>query len=285
MHVLGLLRNGLSRTATPASGSAATVPVDGDPRAITAPALVVYEQGTLTRVQTLLDGPIVLGRSESCAISLPDRNVSRLHCEFGIDRGRVVVTDLGSTNGTHLYGRRVGSEPLMNGDEVAVGQSLVKLIDAGGEANRPALIARMRHLLLDPASGLLNGRGFRARLDAWLVLCDADTMASLVLVDTSGLADEAWASAGIALRTALPPCACAGRLDRDRIAVMLIESDDSDPRCAAGAAESLLATLPKAPAKSPFPTGIARGRIRPSHIRQLFRQAEDSLHEARWRNC
>ena len=53
--------------------------------------------------QVLLDeGTITLGRSRSCTVQLEDPILSRQHCAITVDDGRVVVADLGSSNGTFV---------------------------------------------------------------------------------------------------------------------------------------------------------------------------------------
>ena len=67
-----------------------------------------------------------LGRSRQCDVVLDDPNVSRQHAEIRPRGGSWVVTDLGSTNGSQLNGRRIeGPEVLKPGDEIKVGTSVV----------------------------------------------------------------------------------------------------------------------------------------------------------------
>jgi len=51
---------------------------------------------------------ITLGRGANCDISMPTAsNVSGIHCVIQVAGGQVTVTDLGSTNGTFIGGRRL----------------------------------------------------------------------------------------------------------------------------------------------------------------------------------
>jgi pSer/pThr/pTyr-binding forkhead associated (FHA) protein len=55
-----------------------------------------------------------------------DPNVSRSHAEIRPRGGSWVVSDLNSTNGTRLNGRRLqGPEVLKPGDEIELGTSLL----------------------------------------------------------------------------------------------------------------------------------------------------------------
>ena len=65
---------------------------------------------------------VTLGRSRSSDVMIDDANVSRAHAEIRPHGSTWVLTDLGSTNGTRLNGRRVTQpEVLGPGDEIEVG--------------------------------------------------------------------------------------------------------------------------------------------------------------------
>ncbi|MDA8310946.1 MAG: DUF3662 and FHA domain-containing protein [Actinomycetota bacterium] len=69
------------------------------------------------------DGPVTLGRLPECDVVLNDPNVSRRHAEFRRVTDGVVVTDLGSTNGTRVNGVPVREQLLASGDEITVGST------------------------------------------------------------------------------------------------------------------------------------------------------------------
>ena len=55
---------------------------------------------------------------------ISDINVSRTHAEISLSpQGAWVITDLGSTNGTYVNGRAVASQPLNEGDHIAMGST------------------------------------------------------------------------------------------------------------------------------------------------------------------
>jgi hypothetical protein len=64
---------------------------------------------------------VLIGRSRDCDITLEDPNASRRHAELRNEDGNWVVTDLGSTNGVKVNGRRVQEAVLQPGDELAFG--------------------------------------------------------------------------------------------------------------------------------------------------------------------
>jgi hypothetical protein len=76
----------------------------------------------------LVVGPtgVTLGRSRQCDVVLEDPNVSRQHAEIRPRGGSWVLTDLGSTNGSSVNGRRIDSpEVLKPGDEIEIGTSVI----------------------------------------------------------------------------------------------------------------------------------------------------------------
>jgi hypothetical protein len=67
-----------------------------------------------------------IGRSRECEVVVDDANVSRKHAELRLRGGAWILTDLGSTNGTRLDGRRIERpEPLEPGDRIEVGASVI----------------------------------------------------------------------------------------------------------------------------------------------------------------
>ena len=71
-------------------------------------------------------GGATIGRGRQADVVLNDPNVSRQHAEIRPRGGSWVITDLGSTNGSQLNGRRIdGSEVLREGDEIELGASVL----------------------------------------------------------------------------------------------------------------------------------------------------------------
>jgi serine phosphatase RsbU (regulator of sigma subunit) len=72
--------------------------------------LTVVEGMTIQRAVPITVEALVLGRDPSRAFHLPDADVSRAHCELRLAGERVLVRDLGSTNGTLLDGSELVGE-------------------------------------------------------------------------------------------------------------------------------------------------------------------------------
>jgi hypothetical protein len=85
---------------------------------------VLVVDGPGTRHE-LTEGSNVIGRGTEADIRLPDTGVSRKHVDVQLEHGHVAAEDLGSTNGTLVNGRRVGRQPLTDGDVIRIGHSVL----------------------------------------------------------------------------------------------------------------------------------------------------------------
>jgi pSer/pThr/pTyr-binding forkhead associated (FHA) protein len=71
---------------------------------------------------------VVLGRSPEADINLDDPYASEFHLRLNNRDGKLVLTDLGSTNGTYVNGRRVTTPVDLNrGDAVQVGKTVMEV--------------------------------------------------------------------------------------------------------------------------------------------------------------
>ena len=69
-----------------------------------------------------LPGPVAtIGRGVDCDVRLDDTGVSRRHAEIRLTGGVATITDLRSTNGTTVNGKRVTTRKLADGDRLLLG--------------------------------------------------------------------------------------------------------------------------------------------------------------------
>jgi len=73
------------------------------------------------RTYPLAIGSTVIGRGDQATLRLPDVGISRRHARLDFDGAQVVLTDLGSTNGTMVNGQRVSAVALNPGDMIQIG--------------------------------------------------------------------------------------------------------------------------------------------------------------------
>ncbi len=84
---------------------------------------LVIERGPQTGMSYVLpQGNTTVGRHPESDIFLNDVTVSRQHCRFVLEEGRLMLEDSGSTNGTYVNDARVDEAQLRAGDEVLVGR-------------------------------------------------------------------------------------------------------------------------------------------------------------------
>jgi pSer/pThr/pTyr-binding forkhead associated (FHA) protein len=87
----------------------------------------------------LMDGVNSIGRHDDCLIRIRSAQVSRRHCEVFEDKGKLMVKDLGSSNGTFVNGKRVlGQQPLKAGDVLSIGGVSLQVGVAGAPSPAPA---------------------------------------------------------------------------------------------------------------------------------------------------
>lgn len=77
------------------------------------------------RIISDLEPPLTIGREEDNGIQLNDERVSRFHAKIQEDSGRIILTDLESTNGSRVNGHPVQMHVLRIGDQVSIGRCLL----------------------------------------------------------------------------------------------------------------------------------------------------------------
>jgi predicted component of type VI protein secretion system len=132
----------------PQSPASAPAPVPAEPADAEAGRTMVYgssgriaepleEQARMRQATALIilgDKRIIvgsagatLGRSRQCDVVVDDPNVSRTHAELRPRGGSWVLTDLGSTNGSSVNGRRIDAPTVVRpGDEIELGTATMK---------------------------------------------------------------------------------------------------------------------------------------------------------------
>lgn len=92
--------------------------------------LKVTEPSGTTRVLPFAEEDILLGRERTCDLVIDDEQASRQHARLGLNtEGAIVITDLGSTNGTRLNGRKISDDMIVRvGDDIRIGGHHVRLV-------------------------------------------------------------------------------------------------------------------------------------------------------------
>jgi hypothetical protein len=77
------------------------------------------------KVYESLATPVTIGREEGNTVQLNDERISRFHIKIQEDLGKLVLTDLESTNGTRVNGEDAQLRILRFGDVIALGRSVL----------------------------------------------------------------------------------------------------------------------------------------------------------------
>ena len=94
------------------------------------PAELVVVRGETEKGRSvkLRGGGHVIGRGPDADIVIDDPYASEFHARVGIQDGKVLVHDLGSTNGTYVNGRRVTTPAAVStGDTVQIGKTILEV--------------------------------------------------------------------------------------------------------------------------------------------------------------
>lgn len=84
------------------------------------------------------DREFVVGRSSELDMVLVEDMVSRKHAKISTKAGQVVITDMGSTNGTFVNGEKVRKTRLKEGDRILIGTSILKVVAASNGGVSPS---------------------------------------------------------------------------------------------------------------------------------------------------
>jgi DNA-binding NtrC family response regulator len=97
--------------------------------------MLVFERGSSWVFELPTSGEIVIGRGDSAELRLRDNAVSRRHATMRLVDRDVVLTDLGSHNGTFVNGEKlIGERRLASGDSLAICSATLALYTSAPSA-------------------------------------------------------------------------------------------------------------------------------------------------------
>src|SRR5262245_57453034 len=105
-------------------------------------AKLVVAKGKTDVREIALDGEsTIIGRRNDCSLRIPSPLVSRQHCVLKRAENRLLVKDLGSSNGTFVNGAKVKQKELKSGDTLGVGP-ITFIVQLGDKVLSPSDTAR-----------------------------------------------------------------------------------------------------------------------------------------------
>lgn len=139
-------------------------------------ALIVLQGEEIGRDFRLRRTSMVIGRSTSAEICLPDDGASREHARVsfqgtdGEDGAVFTLTDLGSTNHTFVNSEQVESVQLCDGDKIRIGDTVLKFVVL--DEIEAKFHADVRDLIsYDQLTGLLTKESLYLAFDRELTRC------------------------------------------------------------------------------------------------------------------
>ena len=101
-------------------------------------SIIISEKGGAERRESFDKNEINVGRVQGNDLMLPKGNVSKHHARLLFRDGRFIVTDLKSTNGTYVNGRKIAQATIVReGDKIYIGDFVLRLETNSGAAPQP----------------------------------------------------------------------------------------------------------------------------------------------------
>src|SRR6185436_19791022 len=96
-------------------------------------SVIISEKGGAERREAFDRTEINVGRVQGNDLMLPKGNVSKRHARLLFRDGRFIVTDLKSTNGTYVNGRKISQATIVReGDKIYIGDFVLRIESAAG---------------------------------------------------------------------------------------------------------------------------------------------------------
>ncbi len=115
--------------------------------------------GPLAGKRLVLEETCFVGRSRSNDLQIDDPSLSHVHGRFEVHPDRLLVIDLGSTNGTFVNGKPVLRYELAIGDTVQMGDTIMEVLaisDDGTKVEEPADVWQTSGQLFDRVGFTMN---------------------------------------------------------------------------------------------------------------------------------
>ncbi len=87
--------------------------------------LVVLAGASVGEMYKIEQDRTIIGRGQKAQVRLLDDGISREHAQVCVEGNKIVLQDLGSTNGTFCNGLKVDRKELVDGDKILVGSTTI----------------------------------------------------------------------------------------------------------------------------------------------------------------
>jgi two-component system, cell cycle response regulator len=258
--------------------------------------LVVIAGPSFGEMYKIKGDRIVMGRGDRTDVRIVDDGVSREHAAVQREGGKLVLVDLGSTNGTFCNGIRVPRQELVDGDKISVGASTILKFTFQDHVDEHYQKQLFESALRDGLTNTFNRRYFLDRLHGELRFAVRhDKPVALLFVDidhfkkindTHGhqAGDHVLSGVARVMMTTIRAEDVLARYGGEEFAIICREIE-------AGGAESLAQRLVTAVAQKPFeyagqhiPVTISVGAAvdhGKSEVQALIAAADAAMYEAK----
>jgi two-component system, cell cycle response regulator len=128
------------------------------------PYLIVLA-GTAMGAMHLLDKAVtVVGRAEKADLRIIDDGISREHTRVLREGNKIIIEDLGSTNGTYCNGSRITRQVLAEGDKIMIGTSTILKFTFHDQIDEVFQQQLTESALRDPLTKTYNKKFFLDRI-------------------------------------------------------------------------------------------------------------------------
>jgi len=255
---------------------------------------VVAGNPALVGREFALGDTAILGREEGVDLQLPEISVSRRHCHLYRKRGGYWVTDLGATNPTRVNGMQITSTPLLDGDLLAVGDLVLKLLGPTQPDNVVEFPTGQNPQ--DPVTGLANRWHFRTTIESAFHESNQGSDLTLLVLDLDhfkhvndrfGMAtgNRLLGAIGKLVRDQSRPKDVAGRIGGEEFAVLMPHTAKQDAMRAAERMRMSIAALQLIEDGEPIMLtatfGVASARSTDTTADLLYARADAALYEGK----
>lgn len=149
-------------TTTRQTETNASAPISA--RTSAGPTLMVIAGADAGRVVRVTGHEVLIGRTSSCALVLPDPGVSRTHARLVLESSSYVVEDLGSKNGTFIDSTRIKKQSIAYGQTIQIGPHVLIRFDMLSAVEESLSRQLYESSMRDPLTKTYNRRHLVERL-------------------------------------------------------------------------------------------------------------------------
>jgi two-component system, cell cycle response regulator len=128
------------------------------------PYLIVLAGSAMGVMHHLEREVTVIGRGERADVRIVDDGISREHSRVVRKDGKILVEDMGSTNGTYCNGIRLASQVLVEGDKIMIGTGTILKFTYHDEIDEVFQQQLTESALRDPLTKIYNRKFFLDRV-------------------------------------------------------------------------------------------------------------------------